>query len=323
MRSLMKREFAAPENVSPKKEHGFLKIVRKDIFKNRIIYLMALPVIAYYIIFQYGPMYGAVIAFKDFSPGRGIFGSEWVGLQHFISFFKGVYFWRLLSNTIIINVYQLIFGFPAPIILALLLNEVRKNSIKRLVQTVTYLPHFISIMVICGLIIDFTSRNGLINDLLASIGIQRTTMLLRPELFRTIYVGSAIWQEIGWGSIIYLAALSGISQELYEAARIDGAGRWRQTWHITLPGILPTIIILLILRMGSMMNVGFEKTILLYNPLTYETADVISSYVYRKGILEFSYSFSTAVGLFNSVINFMLLLFSNQLSRKFTETSLW
>ncbi len=306
------------------KQSSFVHRLRRDLYKNRIIYFMALPVVAYYIIFQYIPMYGASIAFKDFSPMKGIWGSTWVGMQHFTDFFNDVYFGRILTNTLLISVYNIIFGFPAPIILALLLNEVRRNDVfKRFVQSVTYLPHFISVLVLCGLIVDFTARNGIINDLLAFMGMERITMLLEPGLFRTIYVSSNIWQEVGWGSIIYLAALAGIDQDLYEAATIDGAGRFKQMLHVTLPGIMPTIIILFILRMGSMMNVGFDKIFLLYNPVTYETSDVISTYVYRKGILEANYSFSAAVGLFNSVINFALLVATNKISKKVNETSLW
>jgi len=306
-----------------KSRGGIRSMLTRDFKRYKYVYFMALPVLAYYIIFHYGPMYGAIIAFKNFSPGKGIWGSDWVGFKHFMDFFNGLYFWRLVKNTFIINVYQLIFSFPAPIILALLLNEVKNQIFKRTVQSVTYLPHFISLVVICGLIVDFTSKDGIINDLIEWLGGERTSLLLEPGLFRTIYISSGIWQGVGWGSIIYLSALSGIDPQLYEAAVIDGAGRWRQMWHITLPGIMPTIIIMLIMRLGQMMNVGFEKIILLYNPLTYETADVISSFVYRKGLLEMNYSFSTAVGLFNSVINFTLLLLANKISRTVSETSLW
>jgi putative aldouronate transport system permease protein len=298
-------------------------VIVRDLLKNKYIYLMALPMLAYYIIFHYVPMYGAIIAFKNFSPMKGILGSPWAGFVHFQSFFDSVYFFRVVRNTLVINLFGLLFGFPAPIILALLLNEVRHRTYKRIVQTISYLPHFISIMVVCGIIMDFTSRNGMINDILVFFGGERFNLLAKPELFRGIYVGSDIWQSIGWGSIIYLAALSAIDVEQYEAATIDGAGRWRKIWYISIPGILPTIVILLILRMGSMMNVGFEKIILLYNAGTYETADVISSFVYRKGLLEFNYSFSSAVGLFNSFINFSLLLSANWISRKLNETSLW
>ncbi len=295
----------------------------RELAKNKYIYLMLVPVVLFYIIFMYGPMYGAIIAFKDFSPKLGIWGSSWVGLKHFKAFFSSIYFLRLLRNTISISVQTLVFGFPAPIILALLLNEVRQSWFKKTVQTISYMPHFISLVVVCGIIKIFTGSEGIINDILAHFGQERRDLLLDPGLFQPIYVISDIWQKIGWESIIYLAALSGVDQELYEAARIDGAGKWRQLFSVTLPCITPTIVIMLILRVGSMMNIGFEKIILLYNGNTYETADVISSYVYRKGIQEFSYSFSTAVGLFNSIINFFLVLGANTISRKVNETSLW
>jgi len=304
-------------------KNSYKEMLTKDFVKYRSIYLMALPMIAYYLIFHYGPMYGTSIAFKEFSPGLGILGSPWVGFAHFKSFFNSYYFVRVLRNTILINIYELIFGFPAPIILALLLNEVRNQAFKRTVQTITYLPHFISTMVICGIILDFTGRDGFINDIISWFGGERVNLMMEPELFRTIYVASGIWQGLGWNSIIFLASLTGIDPQLYEAAKIDGAGKWKQTLNITIPGIAPTIIILLILRMGRMMNVGFEKIILLYNPKTYETADVISSFVYRKGLLEFSYSYSAAVGLFNSAINFLLLISANWISRRVNETSLW
>ncbi|SIQ28687.1 ABC transporter permease [Paenibacillus macquariensis] len=298
---------------------GFLK----DIRKNPWLYVMLIPVLLYFTIFHYYPMYGALIAFKEFSPRLGIMGSPWVGWEHFESFFNGIYFWRVIKNTLMISFYELLFGFPAPIILALLLNEVRKTAFKRTVQTLTYMPHFISLVVVCGIIKEFTMSDGLINDLLAFFGWERVSLLLESEYFRTIFVSSGIWQNIGWGTIIYLAALAGIDQEQYEAAKIDGANRWKQMLHVTLPGIISTIIILFILEIGKLMNVGGEKIILLYNPSTYETADVISSYVYRLGLQEFNYSFSSAVGLFNSAINFTLVISANWLSRKMNNTSLW
>lgn len=304
-------------------DKGMISEFLKDIVKNKYIYMMAIPVILYYFIFQYGPMYGAIIAFKEYNPRQGILGSPWVGLKNFYDFFSSVYFGRLLSNTLLISFYDLIFGFPAPIILALMLNEVRKNSFKRIVQTVTYMPHFISIMVVCGIVVDFTAKNGIINDFLSTMGFARVSLLLKPEMFRPIYVSSNIWQQVGWGSIVYLAALTSVDQELYEAARIDGAGRWKQTIHITLPGIMQTIVVMLILRIGAMMNVGFEKIILLYNPLTYQTGDVISSFVYRQGILQANYSYSTAIGLFNSLINFLLVVFFNKISKKISGSGLW
>jgi putative aldouronate transport system permease protein len=302
---------------------GGLAWLARDLVRNRTVYLLGLPMVLYYLLFHYQPMYGAIIAFKDFAPGRGIWGSPWVGLEHFKSFFGGIYFVRVLRNTILLSLLNLLFGFPAPIVLALLLNEIRSGVLKRTVQTVSYLPHFVSIMVICGMIIDFTASDGVVNDIVAFFGGSRVTMLLKQELFRPLYVTTEIWQRVGWQSIIYLAALTAIDPQLYEAATIDGAGRLRQTWSITLPGLLPTIVIMLILRIGQMMNIGFEKIILLYNPTIYETADVISSYVYRKGLLDFSFSFSTAVGLFDSLINFGLLIAANALSRRINETSLW
>lgn len=294
-----------------------------DIRHQPMIYLMALPVIAFYIIFHYIPMYGITMAFENYTIHLGIMGSEWVGLEHFISFFKSYYFGTLLTNTLLISLYDLIFGFPAPLILALLINELSGEKFKKVVQTISYVPHFISIVVICGIINLFTSSTGLFNDIVAFFGGERSDMLSRPELFRTIYTASGVWQGIGFGSIIYLAALSGVDPELYDAARIDGAGRFRQTLSITLPSILPTVTILLILRIGSLLSVGYEKIILLYNPITYTTADVISSFVYRKGVLDASYSYSTAIGLFNSIINFVLLVVANYASRKISETSLW
>ncbi len=294
-----------------------------DFKKNKELYLIALPVIAFYILFHYTPMYGAIIAFKNFNPAKGILGSSWVGFKHFQDFFSTYYFWRLLKNTLTISITSLVVGFPAPIILALLINELRSRAFSRTVQTITYMPHFISTVVVCGMIVNFTKDTGAITTFLSYFGFPKETMLNNPGMFVPVYVISGLWQEIGWGSIIYLAALTGIDQELYEAARIDGAGRWKQTLNITIPCLIPTIIILFILRMGNMLNVGFEKIILLYNPTIYETSDVISSFVYRKGLQEFSWSFSAAVGLFNSIINFTLVIASNWISRKAGETSLW
>ena len=299
------------------------KAVKRDFRMNWQIYMLAIPMIAYFITFSYIPMAGVVMAFQRFSPRQGYFRSPFIGLQNFRDFFSSYYFWRLIRNTFLISFYNLLFAFPAPIVFALLLNEVKNRYFKKTVQTISYMPHFISMVVIAGLIRDFTDTDGLITMLVVALGGQQRNLLSDPKLFRTIYVGSEIWQGIGFNSIIYLAALSSVDQELYEAAIIDGAGRWRQTWHITLPGIAPTIIIMLILRMGSLFSVGFEKIILLYTPMTYETADVISSFTYRKGLLENNYGYSTAVGLFNSVINFAMLLFANFLSRKYSETSLF
>ncbi len=299
------------------------RVVVKDLKRNRYIYLMVLPVLAYYLLFHYGPMYGAQIAFKDFSPVKGIWGSPWVGLEYFSEFFHSFSFRRLLGNTLALNILDLIFGFPAPIVLALLLNEIRHSGFKRSVQTVSYMPHFISLVVVAGMLVDFLARDGLVNNLLGLFGVQPIQFLQHPGWFRVVYVGSGIWQAVGWGSIIYLAAISNILPALYEAAMVDGAGRWQQIWHITLPGMMPTIIILLILRIGYLMSVGYEKIILIYNPMTYETADVFTTYVYRKGILQMDYGYTAAVGLFNSIVSFALVIAANGIMRRVSETSLW
>lgn len=301
----------------------YLSDLKQNMLKHKLVYLLAVPVVAYYVVFQYLPMYGASIAFRDFFPGRGIMGSPWVGFAHFIDFFTGPYFFRVVRNTLMINILQLIFVFPAPIVLALMINEIYRLRFKKTVQTIIYMPHFISLIVICGMVLDFTARDGLVNDIIYFFGGERTNIMLNPSLFWPVHIISDIWQTAGWGTIIYLAALAGVDQELYEAAKVDGANRWRQTLNITIPGILPTLVIMLILRLGTMMHVGFEKIILLYNPLIFETADVISSYVYRRGLLQFNFSFSAAVGLFNSAINFTLLVIANTISRKVNETSLW
>lgn len=306
-----------------KKTNLFMKGVVKDFKLNKELYVMILPVIIFYVIFHYKPMAGIVIAFKNFKPSRGLWDSPWVGLKHFYDFFSSFYFWRILKNTIVINFTDLLWGFPAPIILALLINELKNKYFKSTVQTITYLPHFISLVVVCGMIKDFTSDSGIISYIISLFGGETKNLLQHPQYFVPVFVVSGIWQHIGWGTIVYLAALTGIDQELYEAAEVDGANKWRQTISITIPGIAPTIIILLILRIGQLLSVGFEKIILLYNPAIYQTADVISSYVYRKGLQESNFSYSAAVGLFNSLINFVLLLSSNKLSKKFNETSLW
>ena len=313
------------EELDNRLNKGVRKALVREILKNHALYIMLIPVVVWFILFQYKPMYGTIIAFKDFKPFLGFSGSEWVGFKHFIAFFDSYYFGRILRNTILISVYQLVFGFPAAIILALLLNEVKNQIYKRVVQSISYLPHFISLVVVCGMIIDFMQPDGIINRIVVGIGLAKEPInfLILPEWFRTIFVGTGIWQSVGWSSIIFLAALSGINPNLYEAAAVDGAGRWKQMWNITLPGILPTIIILLIMNIGQFMIVGFDKIILLYNPATYETADVIGSFVYRRGIMEANYSFTAAVGLFNSVINLILLVTVNQIAKKKAESSLW
>ncbi|HHW48916.1 MAG TPA: sugar ABC transporter permease [Clostridiaceae bacterium] len=297
--------------------------IKKDFKENKVIYLMLSPIIAYFIIFSYVPMSGLLMAFQDYSPAGGIFASKWVGFKHFIDFFNNIYFSRLIRNTFLLSFYDMLFGFPAPIIFALLLNEVRNKYFKKTIQTISYMPFFISMVVIAGIIVDFTGSNGVISQIVSLFGGEKKNWLSKPEYFRAIFVSSNIWQNMGFNSIIYLAAIAGVDQELYQAASLDGAGRWKQMWHITLPGISSTIITLLILRTGSLLSVGSEKILLLYSPLTYKTADIISTFVYRKGLQEFKYDFSTAVGLFNSVISLSLIVFSNKMSRKFSETSLF
>lgn len=301
----------------------WLQVVKKDFKRNYILYLLFLPVIVHYAIFSYAPMYGVIIAFKRFTPGLGIWGSQWVGFKYFIDFFNSYYFVRIVRNTVLINIYELLFAFPAPIILALVLNEVRHQKFKRIVQSVSYLPHFISTVVICGMIRDFFSYDGIISYIVTVLGGEAKPFLSEPQLFRTIYVSTGIWQSVGWGSIIYLAAISKVDLELYEAAAIDGIGRIKQMFYITIPCIMPTIIILLILELGRIMSVGFQKVYLLYNPRTYETADVIATFVYRRGLLENNYSYGTAVSLFNSFVNFLLVISANKISRKVTDYSLW
>lgn len=301
----------------------FKKKLRADWVRNRSLYALVLPVVIFYILFNYKPIYGAIIAFQDYVPRLGISGSEWVGLANFKRFFSDIYFGRLMKNTLLLSVYDILFGFPAPIILALLLNEIHNKFFKNVTQTITYLPHFISMIVVCGMLTDFSLSTGLFNDIIEFFGGERHPLLQDPKLYRTIYIASGIWQQVGWGTIIYLSALAGVDSQLYEAAEIDGATKWKQTLHVTLPGIAPTIITMFILKIGKLMSMGYEKTILLYNPSTFETADIISSYVYRIGLLEQDWSYSTAIGLFNSVINFVLLILANKLSKKFSETSLW
>ena len=274
--------------------------VIKQIKKNRYLLLMLFPVVLYFVVFCYIPMFGNIMAFEDYSVGKGFFHSEWVGFRWFREFFSSVYFGRLMKNTLLISIYSLIIGFPIPVIFALLLNEIKDGPFKRITQTISYLPHFISVVVVVGLLFNFLSPiDGVVNVFLKSMGKDAVNFMSEPGWFRTLYIGSNIWQNFGWDSIIYLAALSSVDPQLYEAAQIDGAGKFKQMLHVTLPAIMPTIIILLIMNVGNIMNVGFEKIILMYSPATYETADVISTYVYRRGNLGSHFSFSASLGLVN------------------------
>ncbi len=293
---------------------------------DRTLYLLLIPGIAFYLVFRYWPMYGVLIAFKEFSIPRGILGSRWAGLKYFRKFFETPEAWALIRNTLMINLYQLLFAFPAPIILASLFNELRHVVFKRTVQTVSYLPHFISTVIIAGMVVNFLSpSSGIVNVFLTRVvGLEKPVFFMaEPRWFRAIYVASDIWQGVGWGTIIYLAALAGVNPELYEAARIDGAGRWQQYWNVTFVALIPITVMMLILRIGQMMQLGPEKVILLYNPLIYETADIISTYVYRRGLLQADYSYAAAVDLFQSAIGFVLVVMANRVARATTEGGLW
>jgi len=296
----------------------------RALYRDRYLIILVLPVVIYYILFAYYPMYGVLIAFKDYRVSLGILGSPWVGFEHFTRFFDSLFFTRLVTNTLKISFYGLLWGFPVPIIFALILNEFRDGAFKRTVQTISYFPHFISLVVVCGMIINFLSpQGGIVNQIIVALGGTPINFLGLPQWFRTVFISTNIWQGFGFGSIIYIAAISGINPELYEAARIDGAGRFRQMLHVTLPGIRPTILTLLILNIGNIMSVGFERIILLYSPATYATADVISTYVFRIGLLGAQYSYAAAIGLFNSVVNIIVLLTVNTVCRKMFSTSLW
>ncbi len=299
------------------------RLIKRDWRMNWAVYLMAIPVIVYFVIFNYIPMGGILMAFEDYSIKKGIFGSTWVHFDNFIRFFNSVYCWRVIRNTLLISFYGLLFSFPFPIIFALCLNEIRNVKFKKLTQTISYLPYFISVVVVVSILYDFCSSDGALTKLAAAFGDTGGALIARPEWFRTLYIGSNIWQHLGYNSIIFISALAAIDQELYEAAVIDGASRWKQTIYITLPELSSTIVVLLILRLGQIMNVGYEKTILMYSPATYETADVIASYVYRVGIIDADYGYSTAINLFNSLVNFIVLFVANTISRKLSETSLW
>ena len=296
-----------------------MRLIKKD---WQLYTLLIIPVI-YLLVFKYEPMVGNVIAFRKFIPGGKVFGEEWVGLHYIKMFISDPTFWHVFRNTIALGGLSLLFCFPAPIILALLLNELRSKKFKRFVQTASYLPHFLSIVIVSGMILELTSASGAINSLLSHFTNEPILFIQDADWFRTIYVSSDMWQTVGWGTILYLAALTNIDESLYEAAKIDGANRWKQTLHITIPGILPTIVVLLTLNIGKFMAVGFEKILLLYNPLNYEKSDVIATYLYRIGLQSSNFSYATAIGLFEAIIGFILVISANAVSKKLTNTSLW
>ena len=296
----------------------------KRIIKYREMYLLFLIPFVYLIIFKYVPILGNVLAFRKYSASAPLFGTRWMGLTYFKMLFEDVNFYNRFLNTVVLSIENLVIGFPIPIIFALLVNEIKNKNAKKFIQTVSYLPHFISIVVVVGFINKLLSPNaGAINMLRLNLGMNSINYIAKPEWFRTIYIVSEIWQNMGWNAIIYIAALSSVDSQLYEAAMIDGAGRWKQTVHVTIPGIMPTIVITLIMSVGSMLAIGYEMVLLLMNNLNKETADIISTYVYRLGIVDSNYSYSTAVGLFNAVVGLILVCSANYVCRKVSDTSLW
>jgi len=306
-------------SVEKKKRISFARVIQ-----SWQLYVFAIPAFLVVLIFAYFPMYGVIIAFQNFRPTDGFFGSQWVGFDHFIRFFEGHHFWRLIRNTLAINIYGLVAAFPIPIILALAFNEIKDGKFKKITQTVTYAPHFISVVVFAGMIISFTSpTTGIVNHIIGFFGIEPISFMQRPEWFRHVYVWTGIWQSAGWGTIIYLAALSGVDPTLHEAATIDGATRIQRNRYINIPCISKTIIILLIMNVGTLMSTGFERIFLLQNAMNQYTSDVIATYVYEVGLIGGQFSFASAVGLFNSAVNAIMLIVVNNISKKVSEVSLW
>ena len=297
---------------------------KKKLIASRQLYVFILPAFLAFFIFSYIPMYGVMIAFKDYIPTLGVWGSPWMGFKHFQRFFDSYYFWDLLKNTIGISVYSLVVGFPLPIILALALNEIKDGPLKKFSQTVTYAPNFISTVVMVGMILAFLNPStGIINHVVQFFGMEPIAFMENPRWFKTVYVLSGVWQGTGWGSVIYLAALAGVDTQLHEAAVVDGATRLQRIWHINLPTIRPTMVILLIMNVGSVMNLGYEKILLMQNPLNMESSNVIATFVYQQGLLEAQYSYAAAVGLFNSAINAILMISVNKIASKLGESSLF
>lgn len=295
----------------------------KNIRLHYNLYVMIAPVFIGFTIFHYVPMYGLLIAFQDYDFVKGILGSEWVGLKHFIHFVEDPYFLRVLKNTFLLSLYGLLWGFWPPILLALLLNELKLHRFKKITQSISYLPHFLASVVLVGFVFELLASQGIVNQTIASLGLEPVNFFTDPSWFRTIYISTTIWQGIGWGSIIYLAALTGVSPELYQSAIIDGATRFQQAIHITIPTIMPTIRLLLIFSVSSVLSVGFELVYLLYNPAIYQTADVIATYVYRRGILGFDYSFGAAISFAHSVVSIVLLLIAHLISKKVSGEGIW
>lgn len=320
----MKRS-AKFKRAKPKRSWAtYFRELKKDIIRDRILYYLLIPFLLWFLVFKYFPMWGIQIAFKDFSLFKGIGGSDWIGFEYFTEFIGSEYFSRVFMNTVIISLYGLIICFPAQIILAIMISEVTRQGFKKVVQTLTYLPHFVSVVVIAGIVTTFLAPNsGLINLILEKLGMEKIYFLTNPDYFRGIYTAMNLWKETGFASIVFIAAIAGIDTQLYEAAKMDGANKFKQIIHVTLPGILPTIVVMFIMKVGNLLSVGYETIILLYQPATYEKADVISTYVYRSGLIDGRYDFATAVGLFNSIVALILVIMANKLSKKVTDASLW
>jgi len=314
---------AQKKSVAKTKKKALVKRFIRVYNRDKYLYMLFLIPFVYFVVFKYAPMYGVLLAFKDYRIVKGVLGSPWVGLKYFREFLSNPYSYKLIRNTVVLRVYQLLFGLPAPVVLALLLNELRSEKFKRFVQTASYLPHFISLVVVCGMIVTFVATDGVVNEIVRFFGGKPFPWLMAPEWFRTIEIVSRIWQGTGWTSIIYLAALSAIGPQLYEAAVIDGANRWQRLIHITVPGIAPTIIIMLLLRMGTLLTVDYQKILLLYTGATYETADVLGTYIYRRGLLGADFSYATAIGVFQSVVGLVFIVGSNWIAKRVSETSLW
>lgn len=319
-----KKQAAKKQPKNKKTINQYLKKLWLDMYRDKLLYLLLIPFLVWFFIFKYIPMSGIQIAFKDFNLFRGIAGSDWVGLEHIKEFIGSEYFLRVFKNTVIISLYGLIICFPAQIILAIMISEVSSVRYKKLVQTLTYLPHAVSAVVVAGIVTNFLApSNGLLNIILDKLGMEKIYFLTNPDYFRGIFTTMNLWKETGFSAIVFIAAIAGIDTQLYEAAKIDGANKFKQIINVTLPGILPTIVVMFIMKIGNLLNVGYESIILLYQPATYETADVISTYVYRSGLIDGRYDFATAVGLFNSIVALVLVISANKISRKLTESSLW
>ncbi|MBU5444451.1 ABC transporter permease subunit [Paenibacillus sp. MSJ-34] len=318
-------KFKRGKKAKPKRDvKAYFIELKKDIYRDRILYYLLIPFLLWFLIFKYFPMWGIQIAFKDFSLFKGIAASEWIGFEYFTEFIGSEYFMRVFTNTVIISLYGLIICFPAQIILAIMISEVTRQGFKKIVQTLTYLPHFVSVVVIAGIVTTFLApESGLINLILEKFGMEKIYFLTNPDYFRGIYTVMNLWKETGFASIVFIAAIAGIDTQLYEAAKMDGASKFKQIMHVTLPGILPTIVVMFIMKIGSLLSVGYETIILLYQPATYEKADVISTYVYRSGLVDGRYDFATAVGLFNSIVALVLVIAANKISKKVTDAGLW